>query len=207
VLSLPIDRVIEYTADPRNPSISAQETQLFLNIISQPWTENFPSPLKLVGILNNRLLWLSTLLANLNTLQTITGSEYQPYVPKFVQTPLNNYVDYYTCGVTAELDSLGYIFMIATEAASDSQKPNANQVFWGFNSSNHRKPSVYTQVNKSFTFSNLTIGELNPNTDYNLYLITGSAHPGYPDLPDDSAVVLVGCRTPDFPPSNNHSTT
>jgi hypothetical protein len=33
-------------------------------------------------------------------------------------------------------------------------------------------------------------------------MITGSAHPGYPDLPSDSEVAIVSCRTSEFPPSN-----
>lgn len=34
-----------------------------------------------------------------------------------------------------------------------------------------------------------------PNTEYNVYIIGGSAHPGYPDLMESSQIQLISART------------
>ena len=48
----------------------------------------------------------------------------------------------------------------------------------------------------------MTIDELKPNTEYVAYIITGSLHPGYPDLMSDSKVVELQFITK--PPLNSN---
>ena len=41
------------------------------------------------------------------------------------------------------------------------------------------------------------------NTDYNIYVVAGSDHPGYPDLPPDYEVYKIPCRTQTYVKSND----
>lgn len=184
-------------------------TKINLNIISIPTTQNFGSPLSLVAILNARKLTLNSSVPNFDALQIISGTEFIPYVPNFIESPVVNGISLYSCSVEASLDNFGFIFLIATETALDKQKPKSVQVWWGYNSRNQVQPANYVAVDIKFTKYTVTIsiiviqkiGNLKPDTDYNMYVVPGSAHPGYPDLPLDATVQLVPCRTLAFPPS------
>lgn len=54
------------------------------------------------------------------------------------------------------------------------------------NSTNGVVPSWKIEVSEPYTKYNLSIPGMVPNTEYNVYIIGGSAHPGYPDLMDSA---------------------
>ena len=60
--------------------------------------------------------------------------------------------------IKGRLDSMGYIFMIITEALTDIQVPKSVQVWWGYNGMNVPHPAGFIKVDKMFTFYNKTIG-------------------------------------------------
>lgn len=57
-------------------------------------------------------------------------------------------------------------------------------------------PANWAQVTVPNQAYQIIIENLTLDTDYNVYMIAGSAHPGYPDLStEEKAVNLVSCRT------------
>jgi hypothetical protein len=105
----------------------------------------------------------------LNVFQTIKGTEFEIYYANFVEPPVNSNRTHYTCTVTGtplqfqlfkgKLDNFGYIYVIATEAALDKEKPRAMQVYWGYNSKNVLQPRGWTIVTEKFKDSDVTISK------------------------------------------------
>lgn len=58
--------------------------------------------------------------------------------------------------------------------------------------SQDQQPIKLLSVNKYNIYNE---DNLLSDTDYNIYVVPGSAHPGYPDLPADSQVLLIPCHT------------
>ncbi|KAL4470166.1 hypothetical protein ABPG72_009091 [Tetrahymena utriculariae] len=176
--------------------MQTQQTSINLQIISNPFTENFPSPYSLVGyLINNQLNNLANILTNLNTTAPIPYSNFQVYVPNFLITPTE--IDTATNKVTisVELDNYGIVYAMATKTQEDKGKPNGQQIQWGYNSTNGIVPSWKIEISQPFTKYNLTIPSMIPNTEYNVYIIAGSVQPGYPDLMDNSLIQLISAQT------------
>ncbi|KAL4473813.1 hypothetical protein ABPG74_022677 [Tetrahymena malaccensis] len=176
--------------------MQTQQTSIHLQIISNPFTENFPSPYNLVGyLIQNQLNNLANILTNLNTTAPIPYSNFPVYVPNFLITPTE--IDTATNKVTisVELDNYGFVYAMATKTQEDKGKPNGQQIQWGYNSTNGIVPSWKIEISQPYTKYNLTIPSMIPNTEYNVYIIGGSVQPGYPDLMDNSMIQLISAQT------------
>lgn len=80
-------------------------------------------------------------------------------------------------------------------ASEDKSKPTSFQIFKGYNSFNIPIPQGFVEISQSFAYFTFNITNLTPNTQYNVYITSGSVHPGYPDLLDDKSIVLLGIQT------------
>ncbi|CAD8123188.1 unnamed protein product [Paramecium sonneborni] len=196
VLSLPSTKVIEKTSYTTQRILQSVSIGLSVFLISIPTTENFPSPYNMVAILNQRLIQLSKLVSNLDTSAKLEAQDFTPVYPSFMIKPSQVSSDFTTCTVQGTLDMVGVLFVISVKAAQDTASPLAQQVWWGYNSQNLAMPANWTQVTIPNQAYQIAIFNLTEDTDYNVYMIAGSAHPGYPDLStDEKAVNLVSCRT------------
>ncbi|CAD8173591.1 unnamed protein product [Paramecium pentaurelia] len=196
VLSLPTTKVIEKTSYTTQRILQSVSIGLSIYLISIPTTENFPSPYNMVTILNSRLIQLSKLVSNLDTTTKLEAQDFSPVYPSFMTKPSQVSSDFTTCTVQGTLDMVGALFVISVQAAQDTASPLAQQVWWGYNSQNLAMPANWTQVTIPNQIYQIVIQDLTEDTDYNIYMIAGSAHPGYPDLStDEKAVNLVSCRT------------
>ena len=68
---------------------------------------------------------LNKSVSNFDMLQTITGTEYQPYLPNFMETPSVSNISLYSCSIEGRLDNYGFIFVIGIATANDTSKPKA----------------------------------------------------------------------------------
>eukprot|EP00828_Plagiopyla_frontata_P048232 TRINITY_DN9178_c0_g1_i1.p1 TRINITY_DN9178_c0_g1~~TRINITY_DN9178_c0_g1_i1.p1 ORF type:complete len:546 (+),score=71.98 TRINITY_DN9178_c0_g1_i1:127-1764(+) len=175
---------------------SVEETSITLDlqIIAIPTTENYPTPYKLALSLNNKKDTLNELLTNFDTDYTITVSEFVSYTPSFVSIPevsdqSTNYVKF-----TIQLDNYGVSYAVALIAGQDT-KPSPAQIKWGFNASNVPAPWNYVNISEKYTLFYITIEDLEPDTQYSVYVIGGSAHPGYPDLMAKDDIIQLNIKT------------
>lgn len=155
---------------------NSPQTSLDLQLISNPFTENFQTPEILVNkYLNERLSSLDTLVPNLDMSQHVTGQNFSVYIPIFAVPPSLVNVTINTVSISLTIDNYGWTYAIAGKADEDKGKPKPEQIFWGFNSSNALVPNWYIEMTEKFTSFTLAIPKLEEDTDYNVYISGGSA--------------------------------
>lgn len=52
-------------------------------------------------------------------------------------------------------------------------------------------PSGFIEIDEKFVIKTFEVRNLDPDTDYNMYITAGSAHPGYTDLIDADSTVFL----------------
>lgn len=97
--------------------------------------------------------------------------------------------------ISANLDNYGFIYAIAVTKTDDLGKPSPFQISRGLDYRNIPLPSSSIEITQKFLVFNFNVTDLDPDTDYNLYLTAGSAHPGYPDLMVDDNTVFLEFKT------------
>ena len=178
-------------------------TIIYLQIMATPESSIYPSPTSMAISLNSREAQLNARLSNIDTTYTINAVDYVSYVPGFVGVPqiINITINWVTFSV--QLNNYGWVFAVCVEASMDLGKPTAFQIYKGFNGSNVAMPSNVIEISQPYQSFTLNISSLVPNTEYNAYLVGGSAQPGYPDLMPDNLVNSLSFQTQIAPISNN----
>ncbi len=169
----------------------ATSTLIYLQLIANPDSSVYPSPVAMASLLNDRTSQLSGLLTNFDTSYYIQGTAFNSYVPSFASTPL---VDQYTwqwASFKGRLSQYGWIYLVLVPAAKDFGKPTPFQITNGLDSKNLLMPSGYVEIAQSYTDYTINVTTIEANTEYNVYIVAGSAHPGYPDLMPSSGIITL----------------
>ena len=170
-------------------------TVLNLQIISIPETEVFPKPKLLGDLLATKMDTLNKLLTNFDMTYKITSKEFVPYIPEFVGDPTFKEIGQYHCECVVRLTNYGWVYATSVSALKDKSKPSAWQIYQGLSSVNAKEPSQAIEISEKFVDFNIKVENLTPDTEYNMYIVGGSAHPGYPDLMDDKNIKFLTFKT------------
>lgn len=137
--------------------------------------------------------------SNFDTSFVIQPIEFKRYSVDFSTKPVVLNVSYNQVNISVNLDNYGYVFATAVKKDEDLGKPSSFQVASGLSYQNVPLPSNFTEIDQKFVLFNLTVSYLDADTGYNLYVTAGSAHPGYPDLMNDTSVIFLEFTTPKAP--------
>ncbi len=177
---------------------------IYLQIMAIPESSVYPSPVDLATLLNARSSMLDSRLTNYDTSYTVTGTAFTRYVPGFPTTPTSYSLDWNWAMIQGSLNNYGWIFVVFIPAAEDYGKPSPYQIANGLNNYNIQKPSGKVEVSEAYKSFYINVTGLEPETDYNVYTIGGSAHPGYPDLFASDSIVIITLTTNPAPTSNDY---
>jgi hypothetical protein len=142
---------------------------------------------------------LSSTFSNFDSDRTITPYNFTRYEIGFSATPRILGVDSSTVNITANLDNFGYIYAVALAKNDDLGSPSPFQIANGLDYKNVPLPSASVEVDQKFILFEFTVKNLDPDTDYNLYMTAGSAHPGYPDYMNEQYTVFLEFKTDKAP--------
>lgn len=182
-------------SDSQDRMLQSSTIVIDLQIIATPDSSVFPSPYELALSLNNKLEQLDAGLSNFDTSYVITATEFTRYYPVFPTTPSIEAFDIEWAYFKGQLNNYGWIFISCVKASQDFGKPSPYQIWRGFDSRNLITPSGSVEVSQAFKDFYINITGLEPETEYNAYVIGGSAHPGYPDLMKSSSIVTITFTT------------
>jgi hypothetical protein len=175
-------------------------TTLDLQIITVPESDVYLSPVQLVGLLSTKKDVLASMLSNFDTSYLITGTSVLNIFPGFPTPPAIIAYDQTSVTITSTLDNYGWVFAVAVLKSEDLGKPSSYQIWNGLDFKNKRVPNGSVEVTAKFEAFTFKITSLTNNTGYNLYIVAGSAHPGYPDLNVEKNIVFLELTTLDYPP-------
>lgn len=134
---------------------------------------------------------MSETFSNFDSDFTITPYNFSRYEIGFSAVPKILGVDSSTVNISANLDNFGYIYAVALSKSNDLGRPSPFQIANGLDYKNVPLPSGKVEVNQKFILFEFTVKNLDPDTDYNLYLSAGSAHPGYPDYMAEGSTIFL----------------
>jgi hypothetical protein len=97
--------------------------------------------------------------------------------------------------ITCNLDNFGYVYAVCVKKEEDLGKPSSYQISTGLSYRNIPLPSNAVEISEKFISFQMLVSYLDPDTDYNMYVTGGSAHPGYPDLMDESLNAFLEFKT------------
>lgn len=211
LLSLNNFRVIEETENTdtepdSSHSPSSQNRRLRLisssityTIVDLPTSNNYPRPFEMINILAEKANKLGSMLSNFDSSQDISGVEIYVNPCSFAITPtiseltVNNNII-----ITAQLKEDGKIYATLIPVSKDPGVPYSFQVYSGHNSRNvpvlHQ--NVTALASKTTTVEFL---DLEPSTDYNMYVICANIYPMYPELLDDIGLIKLNRKTGEMP--------
>lgn len=196
------------TTEDQNPDAkymltSSDSTVIYLQIKATPESAVYPSPLNLALLLNGatRKSELNSLLSNYDTTYTVTATEFTRYQPGFPVTPACSGLSWNWAAITGTLNNYGFIFTVFLKASEDVGKPSPYQISQGFNSANIQNSHGSVEVSTAYVDFTVNVTGLDPLTDYNVYVVGGSAHPGYPDLGSADSIVIITIKTEAAPVS------
>lgn len=138
---------------------------------------------------------LSETFSNFDSDITIAPYNFTRYDIGFSATPKTTGVNASAVNITASLDNYGYIYAVALAKDDDLGSPSPFQIANGLDYKNVPIPSGSAEVNQKFIIFDFTVKNLDPDTDYNLYLTAGNAHPGYPDYMSEANTVFLEFKT------------
>jgi hypothetical protein len=170
-------------------------------ILPDPESSVYPPPVELAALLNreDKKIRMKAAFSNFDKSYIITPIEFKRYTVDFSTPPVVLNVSFSQVNISCNLDNYGYVFATAVKKDEDLGKPSSFQVASGLSYQNVPLPSNYTEINQKFMAFNLTVSYLDSDTGYNLYVTAGSAHPGYPDLMNDTAVIFLEFTTQKAP--------
>eukprot|EP01016_Furgasonia_blochmanni_P025095 TRINITY_DN27069_c0_g1_i2.p1 TRINITY_DN27069_c0_g1~~TRINITY_DN27069_c0_g1_i2.p1 ORF type:complete len:198 (-),score=49.40 TRINITY_DN27069_c0_g1_i2:238-771(-) len=125
----------------------------------------------------------------------IEANDFPRYNVKFPTPPEVYDSTMHSVSVRLQLDNFGWVFVTCIKQADDLTKPTAYQVYRGYNYRNLQVRSAKFEVSVKYKDVNFTIDELEDDTPYTIYVVGGSAHPGYPDLMPDKHVLPLTFKT------------
>lgn len=172
-------------------------------ILPEPTSAVYPPPVELAKNLNLQLKKqkMQEYFGNFDPTYDIKPVEFKRYEVGFSTRPVILNVSFDEVNVTCNLDNYGYIYAVAVRKDDDLGRPSSFQISRGLSYRNIPIPSSYVEIDQKFVIFNLTVSYLDSDTDYNLYMTAGSAHPGYPDLMNDTSVIFVEFKTLKAPES------
>lgn len=172
-------------------------------ILAEPTSAVYPPPVELAKKLNwpSKKSKLLETFGNFDSTYNIEPIEFKRYDVGFSTNPTILNVSFEEVNVTCNLDNYGYVYAVAVRKDDDLGKPSSFQIANGLSYQNIPIPSGYAEIDEKFTIFNLTVSYLDSDTDYNLYMSAGSAHPGYPDYMNDTQVIFLEFKTPKEPES------
>jgi hypothetical protein len=176
-------------------------SQVTFAILPVPTSAVYPAPVELanrlkLAVKKNRM---KSTFTNFDSDFVINPIEFKRYQVGFSALPTILNVSFNQINVSCNLDNYGYIYATAVKIDEDLGKPSSFQVASGLSYQNIPVPSNFTEIGQKFALFNVTVNYLESDTTYNLYMTAGSAHPGYPDLMNDSMVIFLNFSTPKAP--------
>lgn len=173
-------------------------------VIAEPSSAVYPPPLELAKLLNSQAkkLKMYEYFSNFDYTFEIVPIEFKRYEVGFSTTPVVTGVSFDQVNLTCNLDNYGYIYAVAVKKDEDLGKPSAFQISQGLSYRNVPLPSSYVEISEKFVTFNMSVDYLDSDTAYNLYVSAGSAHPGYPDLMNDTYTAFLEFTTLKAPESN-----
>lgn len=170
-------------------------------ILADPESSVYPPPVQLATWLSkaDRQARMKAAFSNFDNSYTITPIEFKRYTVDFSTKPVVLNVSFSQVNISCNLDNYGFVYATAVKKDQDLGKPTSFQVASGLSYQNEPLPSNFTEISQKFTLFNLTVNYLDADTGYNLYVTAGSAHPGYPDLMNDTNVIFLEFTTPKAP--------
>lgn len=177
---------------------------LTLVIIASPLSEIYPTPYEQATSLNSEYSknQMRQKFSSFDTTYNITAIEYSKYSSYFSVPPALMNTSYSNMTFNFKLDSYGWVFAIAVRDIEDFGKPTPYQIYKGLNYKNIPTVKNFVEVDKKYTYFDISIHGLFSASLYNVYVTTGSAHPGYPDLLIDNYTATFSFETlkvPDVP--------
>ena len=142
---------------------------------------------------------MAEVFSNYDTAFTIQPYNFTRYEIGFSSNPTIVNITFNSVNITANLDNYGFIYAVAVRKADDLGKPTPFQISRGTDYRNVPLPSGSVAIDVKFVVVDFLVPDLDPDTDYNLYMTAGSAHPGYPDLMTDSRTLFLEFKTPKAP--------
>jgi hypothetical protein len=166
-------------------------------ILADPESSVYPPPVELASWLNKegKKARMKAAFTNFDSSFIVTPIEFKRYTVDFSTKPAVLNVSYDQVNITVNLGNYGYVYATAVKKDEDLGKPSSFQVASGLSYQNVPLPSNYTEIDQKFVAFNLTVSYLEADTGYNLYVTAGSAHPGYPDLMNDTSVIFLEFTT------------
>eukprot|EP00828_Plagiopyla_frontata_P008076 TRINITY_DN13942_c0_g1_i1.p2 TRINITY_DN13942_c0_g1~~TRINITY_DN13942_c0_g1_i1.p2 ORF type:complete len:188 (-),score=27.01 TRINITY_DN13942_c0_g1_i1:8-571(-) len=129
----------------------------------------------------------------------IPYSEVVRYVNEFVEPPEITLILSKSVKIRVRLENYGSVYVsVVPWDAQTFEKPGTplpQQVFWGYNEYNEETQSAEIEITEAYSYFYITVSELQAETYYTAFLIAGSAHPGYPDLPSQTDVQEISFST------------
>ena len=165
--------------------------------MAEPESAVYPPPVSLASLLNrsDKKARMKAAFSNFDTDFIVTYIEFKRYTVGFSTNPAILNVSFNQVNISCNLDNYGFVYATAVKKDEDLGKPSSFQVASGLSYQNVPLPSNFTEIGQKFTLFNLTVSYLDSDTDYNLYITAGSAHPGYPDLMNDTSVIFLEFKT------------
>jgi hypothetical protein len=153
----------------------------------------------MANLLNSRKEQLNARLPNYDESYTIRPTEFTIYNPIFPRIPTLDEPNYFYATFKGSLNNYGFIYVICVIKDKDKGQPSPFQIWKGFDSVNVPVAHGYGEVSKPYADILVNVTNLEPLTEYNAYVIGGSAHPGYPDLGAEKYVVQIRFTTAPSP--------
>lgn len=180
------------TLETTSSSIEDITSYLTQSIIPVPETEINASPLVMAGYLNNSTIKAELLKAytNFDTSYNVTTTSFVKYEAGFATDPSVLSAGYSNVTFSVKLNNWGWVYAICVKQSEDLGQPSPFQISQGTNYKNIPVPNEIVEISLSYTYYNVTVLNLDADSLYNLYVSTGSAHPGYPDLLNVNSTVL-----------------
>ena len=169
----------------------------------------FPSPKSLAESLASRVDEFKARIPNYDTTFEIPYSEIVRYKPKWIGNPYIVELDYQKAVISVMLDNFGWVWGVGIQTVTDECYLPVNvstalspfQIGRGYNCYNIPAEAWnLVEITKSYSSFNITIDGLQSFTYYNIYLVGGSANPGYPDLMETKYVKMIKVFTSMSPP-------
>ena len=166
-------------------------------ILAEPTSAVYPPPVELGKLLNraDKKQKVKDTFQNFDVNYNIVPIEFKRYDVGFSTKPQIVNVSFDQVNITCNLDNYGYIYAAAVRKDDDLGKPSSFQVARGLDYRNIPLPSNFVEIDQKFVVFSFTVDYLDSDTDYNLYMTAGSAHPGYPDLMPDANVIFLEFKT------------
>ena len=178
-----------------NRALASETSIIYLQIMAIPESSVYPSPVDLALLLNERSDMVSSRLTNFDTSYVITSTPFTRYVPAFPTTPSCPSYDAEWAVIQGSLNNYGWMFTLFVKASEDFGKPSPYQIANGLNNLNIKNPSGSVEISEAYRLFTVNVTGLDPLTDYNVYIIGGSAHPGYSDLFSADNVIILPVKT------------